>query len=326
MHDALSVPRVHPPGSLTGYLDMENFACVIDEPKGQNIHTVGTNDSQGRLHLLPEECLYLLERGSLDLRYRDEDLEGIPLSLQAAYAYLIGNRELTLERYIVYALLRRSGYIVRRAPTWYAKDHTKVIRAEPPPAPPPPASTIMQRLFASLAPSTVVLEPLPSGPLVRPGLYRSYAPIYAQLALIPFHNPTLPQPCPSFEDHYPPLRLAYHVWKPTGSFRKTAPPSPDYRVCVADAKEDAFPTLEQLDDLLQCMPYEPPLPGHTYPRLRHGYRNVIMAVVDQGIASFVRIGDAAFGCEPVWNRTTRGGKGGGRGRGRGRERGRGRGR
>ena len=32
-----------------------------------------------------------------------------------------------------------------------------------------------------------------------------------------------------------------------------------------------------------------------YMRLRHGYRNVVMAVVDQGVVSYLRIADSAFG-------------------------------
>ncbi|MCJ1462866.1 tRNA-splicing endonuclease subunit sen54 [Pseudocyphellaria aurata] len=44
---------------------------------------------------------------------------GIPMSVQAAYAFLIGaGHGLTLERFIVYSGLKRSGYIVLRAPGW----------------------------------------------------------------------------------------------------------------------------------------------------------------------------------------------------------------
>jgi len=66
-----------------------------------------------------------------------------------------------------------------------------------------------------------------------------------------------------------------------------------------------------------------------YQRLRHGYRNVILAVVDQGVVSYLRVADAGFGQERIYERFgkggggKRGGKGGGRG-GRGRGRGRGR--
>lgn len=37
-----------------------------------------------------------------------------------------------------------------------------------------------------------------------------------------------------------------------------------------------------------------------YMRLRHGYRNVILAIVDQGVVSYLRVGDAAFGKEKLF--------------------------
>ena len=326
MHEALSAPRLHNANAIIGYLDADDYFCVIDDAHGSNLRTVGTSDSQNRLHLLPEECLYLVERGSLTLQWRHEDLKDIPLSLQTVYAYLIGNDDLTLERYVVYAALKRSGYIIQRAPTFHPSKHSRVIRDSPPSPATPPFPTLFQRLYISLLPPTQTPPVPPCGPLVQPGLYRSYAPMYAQLSLIPFHNPTIrSDQIPSPLLHHPPLRPTYHVWKPDSSFRKSAPPPPDYRICILDAREDAFPALEQLDDLLQCMPYEPPpreSEGKTYQRLRHGYRSVILAIVDQGIVSYVRVGDAGFGCEPVWDRRQRGGKrGGGRGRGLGRGRG-----
>ena len=41
----------------------------------------------------------------------------LPMSLQGAYASFIGKSGLTLERYQVFAGLRRLGYTVVRAPT-----------------------------------------------------------------------------------------------------------------------------------------------------------------------------------------------------------------
>ena len=51
------------------------------------------------------------------------------MSLQAAYACFIGRGGLTVERYTVYAGLKRGGYTVIRAPTW---DETVESAAEPP--------------------------------------------------------------------------------------------------------------------------------------------------------------------------------------------------
>ena len=67
-----------------------------------------------RLELLPEEALYLMERGAMfcwkehDLFAENtqkgsflEDMEGSPMSVQQAYAEMIGKEYLTLERYQV---------------------------------------------------------------------------------------------------------------------------------------------------------------------------------------------------------------------------------
>ena len=62
--------------------------------------------------------------------------------------------------------------------------------------------------------------------------------------------------------------------------------------------------------------------GKSYLRLRHGFRNCVLAVVDQGVVSYLRVGEVGFGMEKMYERVggKRGGKGGrgGRGRGRGR--------
>lgn len=74
-----------------------------------------------RLELLPEETLYLLERGSLEctvpmpLRDDPSEVVEVPLSLQHAFSLMIGKDGLTRERYQTYAYLKRLGYYVQRA-------------------------------------------------------------------------------------------------------------------------------------------------------------------------------------------------------------------
>jgi tRNA-splicing endonuclease subunit Sen54 len=89
---------------------------------------------------------------------------------------------------------------------------------------------------------------------------------------------------------------------------------------------------------METTPYDPPIKPASKPpmalpqKLKHGYKNVTLAVVDQGVISYLRVADAAFGLEKLYLREAkgagaknRGGGGGGRGgRGGGRG-GRGRG-
>jgi tRNA-splicing endonuclease subunit Sen54 len=91
--------------------------------------------------------------------------------------------------------------------------------------------------------------------------------------------------------------------------------------------------LEQLSSLLETTPYDPPLENvQLYGKLRWGYKNVILAIVDQGVTSYLRLADTVFGKERIYERVgkgpgaKRGGRGGGRGGRGGRGGGAGRGR
>ncbi|KAF1989373.1 hypothetical protein K402DRAFT_452104 [Aulographum hederae CBS 113979] len=353
---------------------------------------------KGRLWLLPEEALYLLERGALDIRYPlpDDPLgilasqEGLPMSLQGAYAAFIGRGGLTLEMYTVYTGLKRLGYTVLRHTSTHLKDkplHKSEWSIGS------GFSELWRRMWQE---STQEREKrIASGPLITPGLYRSYKDQYRLLTLIPFHDPSHP-PSPSLSTstsststssspsppstttHFARLPLTFSVWKPSTPYKKRSPPPADFLLSVIPARETTLPSLAQLDDLLARVPWEPPsrtgpvapnssttasnnttangarggggrgggnigrgaANGNARPmprdaRLKHGYRSVVLAVVDQGVTSFLRWGDAGFGCERVYEdrgfgverggrkgrgggggyRGGRGGRGGGRGRG-----------
>lgn len=112
--------------------------------------------------------------------------------------------------------------------------------------------------------------------------------------------------------------------KPAPTFKKSDPGPPDYRICVVDARATTLPALSELSALLESTPYDPPKDGaQLYNKLKYGHRNVVLAVVDQGVVSYVRVADAGFGIERVYERAAWGGgkgRGGFRGRGRGRGR------
>lgn len=76
-----------------------------------------------RNELLPEEALFLVERGSLQLyslpssRWTGElDVSRqAPMSLQQAFTELLHADRLTREKYLIYTYLKRLGYVVQRA-------------------------------------------------------------------------------------------------------------------------------------------------------------------------------------------------------------------
>ncbi|MCJ1380452.1 tRNA-splicing endonuclease subunit sen54 [Xylographa soralifera] len=345
MHDALSYPRIHTPKSqIIAVYNPQTGRTAVNHPKGPHMRTMGKAEADGRLYLLPEEALYLVERGNLDLRWpvAEGDEDNMPMSLQSAYAAFIGSLGLTLERYSVYAGLKRNGYAVQRSPAWYSDDWgaEDVVDVVVPPVEPRSGFGWLYNLLHSQKNE----PPLPFGPLVRPGLYRSYKEIYHSLNIIPFYNPTAHTQHtvdPGLADaeskqkktnsskvtagnDAPHLRCSFYIWKPRPIFKKSTPGPPDFRIAVVNAREDNVPILDQLDDLLSSVPYDPPPPTmewQLYQKLKHGWRNVILAIVDQGVVSYLRISDAGFGNERLYERATRGRggkKGGGRGRGRGR--------
>ena len=167
--------------------------------------------------------------------------------------------------------------------------------------------------------------------------------MYRLLDIILCHDPTLPtqrelstkpslEPEPTdaarkYMQQHKALRPSFYVWKPRPDFKKSTPGPADFRIAVTNAREADVPTVQQLSDLLESVPYDPP-PGtmdkQIYQKLKHGWRDVILAVVDQGVVSYIRIADAGFGTEKLYEQNNKG-RGGKRASVRGRGRGRGRG-
>ena len=189
MSAALSQPRTHlPKGHVVGELHADSGWTSVASPRGQHFRALGRADSNGVLWLAPEEALYLLERGSLDVLWRvegpevegqgrgdgkgDDALQLIPLSLQSAYALLIGKLGLTVEKYLVYAGLKRSGYMVYRAPVGGPDGSSSMGAGPQSPSLPVHGAWLPLRLLAGLWRAERARGAIP---LVRPGLYRNYS-------------------------------------------------------------------------------------------------------------------------------------------------------
>lgn len=178
MHAALSHPRVQMPKSvLVGIYDPLTGDVLVRSPKGPHFRTMGKGQASG-VQLLPEESLYLTGRGGLDLRWGDES--GIPMSLQAAYTFLIGGdggRGVTMERFTVYAGLKRSGYIVQRGPSWDpgldGSDASLVVSKSNANAEVEPLG-LFARIYQALFKASTT-NSRAQGPLVGLGVYRNYS-------------------------------------------------------------------------------------------------------------------------------------------------------
>ncbi|OKP15026.1 hypothetical protein PENSUB_3421 [Penicillium subrubescens] len=345
MHNALAHPRLHnpktqviaiyapegpppapavTPGQPSRGASVSPDACVyVPSPKGQYFKSMGQADRKGVIWLLPEEALYLLERGSLDIRWptsitggttvgegSEEEELSIPMSLQAAYTCLIGRGGLTLERFTVFSSLKRIGYAISRAPGWddstevddSVDEHSRDSYTQPLKRGAGLAG-ILGSIFNWIN-DPKSTSSMAAGPVIGYGIHRNYADIYKKLALIPWYDPTL-APTRNTLNTSAPFRVIFYVYKPSTPIKKSALPPPDFRIAVINTREQTTaPTLPELSALLESTPLDPPrgekMERQMYMRLRHGYRNVILAVVDQGVTSFLRVADVAFGKERLF--------------------------
>ncbi|XP_022249728.1 uncharacterized protein LOC111087424 [Limulus polyphemus] len=85
--------------------DPELQKAVLTKQKGKLLQHMGHQMGNQTL-LYPEEALFLLDTGRMEIYYED-----MPLSIQAGYALLLKNRE-ALYKYQVYSHLTRLGYTV----------------------------------------------------------------------------------------------------------------------------------------------------------------------------------------------------------------------
>jgi tRNA-splicing endonuclease subunit Sen54 len=188
MYTVLGHERIHQSGSERAVWDPEGGGAWVMKQGGKWMTSVGKSkrvyvdaeDEYGpkavsRLYLSPEEALWLVERGTLDLRWPalpgEEEDAGLPMTLQAAHAVFIGQgnqQGLTLEGYTVYQYLRRAGYIVFRA-----EENWQSI--------PKASSTPISRFFWNIVFNNFTFQNpaqkqdrQKTGPLVPPRVYSNY--------------------------------------------------------------------------------------------------------------------------------------------------------
>lgn len=235
--------------------------------------------AQKRLELLPEEALYLVEKGAIFCWRASHDSsdkdagwdsasQGAPMSVQQAFAEMVGTQDLTLDRYHTFSYLRRLGYVVTRA--------TPPSPAYPVPAAqalsqPPTTASIFRRVFAALCSPISRLwcwfvRPLKNRwrPLVhRRWLHHNmdYPSIFKTLRFLSSgHAVPLPSRARS-GDLASPYEIFYHLYKPNTPYRKTAPPQPDFSIVVVNARTTPMPTLAELTHMYEGLPtIPPPLP------------------------------------------------------------------
>ncbi|XP_041672893.1 tRNA-splicing endonuclease subunit Sen54 [Cheilinus undulatus] len=107
--DLISEERVERLGNLVRATWIPSEQIVeLQTPAGKFWQTMGFS-WDGKQRLLPEEALYLMECGNLQVFYR-----GLPLSIQDGYEMFLSSSTVSLQQYQVFAHLKRLGYVVHR--------------------------------------------------------------------------------------------------------------------------------------------------------------------------------------------------------------------
>lgn len=260
MYDALNHPRATSAKNLVyGEWDSDRQQVRVDKPKGTHFFTMG-NAERTATFLDPEEAVYLAQRGTLQVLYK-----GNPLSVEGVCAFCMS--AVRQENMLVYSYLKKLGYIVRRAP---------------PLEPFVPAPLNEKKQWQGFW--FWLTQPWHKQ-LAWRAVYRSYSQVYRDLSVV------------STTPHTPvePVAAHYHVYKPGTQFKKSNPPPPDFFVRVVDARRQNMPTLNETRALFAGLPEINDTPKRSpVTRIKQGKKHIILAVVDAGIVSFVRLVETEF--------------------------------
>lgn len=260
MYDALNHPRATSARNLVyGVWDPVRDQVRVDKPKGTHFFTMGTAERTATF-LDPEEAVYLAQRGSLQVMYNNN-----PLSIEGVCAFCMA--AVHPENMLVYSYLKKLGYIVRRAPPL---DMELV-----------PGSHFSARSNGFWF---WITQPWHKQ-LVWRSVYRSYSQVYRDLTIIGTAQPP----------EVKPINAHYHVYKPGSQFKKSKPLPPDFYVRVVDARRHNMPTLAETRALFAGVPETDSAPKRSpITRIKQGKRQLVLAVVDAGVVSFVRLVDTEF--------------------------------
>ncbi|PLW14497.1 hypothetical protein PCANC_15129 [Puccinia coronata f. sp. avenae] len=345
--------------------------------KGVMFSSIGRwSRERKRLELAPEELLYLIERGTVECWTADDPTRGlgaIPISVQRAWAEIIGTHQLSLERYQVYAYLKRLGYIVLR------KEHVDSIwRSQKSSQKRVPHSSFLGNLYSFMCRPLLRLKSVwrkllritnpdtwmthnisalasANRSLIHHGIWKTYESVFHALSLTPSGPKiALPRPSARSTGNNGGYEVFYYVYKPNNRFPKSSPPMPDFQVCVVDSEKMTIPSIVSTITLLDTVqgPSAPAYPSSTptkspssvdpppratrhlssststphrifspswfkslfwktsnpvtrparqnvFGKLKRGERNVLLAINDHGIISFLKFTETHFAGSPL---------------------------
>ncbi|CDO95161.1 unnamed protein product [Kluyveromyces dobzhanskii CBS 2104] len=346
---------------VKAYYDSESHTAIVKSPKGTFTNTIGSPNSNGSLTLQFHEFVYLVERGSvspivqIELEHGEEEYL---LSLQDVYTLFTSQDE--LDKFFVYAYLKRMGYIVFPADWKYGKQssiydihttHNAIIRG---------GCVHMNRIFnifTSISFSWLKswVKTFNSITNFTPTRFASTSAIFQSINnVIPYYIPPKTKEqllerksvcnTKSYVSNY---QIAFDVWKPNPNFKKSNRYLPDFQIVMhnKNCQNTRFPNLsdfkkifeqldhkfsfiDEVDDILEkttksndtrsktvdkridkptnetnnvhAAKNSKDSYGQSMKRIKLGYRSFLLAVMDCGLVSIIKVSEADFGSENIW--------------------------
>lgn len=251
--------------------------ALIPHAKGSFFKDIGIAHTYARkkklqgMWLSPLEAVYLVERGSLIMYFADESfndfveseasdfdystLKQLPLS--HLYGLAIGSNVDLVDKYETYALLKRLGYLIMERPssnqdcdnsgpnnvqqkTNTNNDKDRGTGSEV-------LNTGKKLACTVLSACQLLFSVVQTFFLLTPKHFFNYTQIYRLLRLIPTYKPSSIRDRQSdTNDKY---GIRFDVWKPSPTFSKKNPPTPDYHVSVLNVNKVPPPSISVLKSL-----------------------------------------------------------------------------
>ncbi|KAK9895315.1 hypothetical protein P389DRAFT_197375 [Cystobasidium minutum MCA 4210] len=270
-------PALPPSDPINREILTSNENASAGAVHGVHFLTMGAYDHERkRMELMPEEALYLIERGSIECWTSDVN-PTVPMSVQHAWSIMICAAEMTPERYQVYAFLKRLGYTVVRSGASpspmneLTSDNTlklyDIIDL---------ARSFISRLFTpislaftflknTIAPYTLSslerLNAVAKGyrtSLVGQERWFTYDQVFSSLQFVKAGSKA---DIGINKRRMNPYRVFFNVYKPVTKYKKTNPPPPDFRIGAISAQTTAMPDLWDFQNIFAELD-EMPTPSH----------------------------------------------------------------
>jgi len=199
----------------------------------------------------------------------DYDAKLVSLSLGHIYTLAFDGDSRLMDSYIVYAYLKRHGYLIQSFRRLDAEDqysrykqlqiHTTfsslILKS---------ATSAFRYLFSGSFFTTIHTKLQNLGILAfssfhdlhfRTKHYFNYTSVFQTLKLTPSYSSLDSLKTVSEKSKY---SIDFNVWKPTPNFSKKNPPKPDFHICVVNTDHTTFPELKDIQGLFNQINYKFP--------------------------------------------------------------------